>query len=226
MKKTSRGKDILLNALITLGPVIIMGLIIVGLSALLALVMLPNYSPGESIFLICLVVAVIAILAFLMVFSLVMFAKNRYIWDAEDICLFVISIIIALASLALGVVMFFVYDNLYGTGFESGDFSAGQVCSICSKPADGGMFRGGKEEDKYYCKDHYKRVSSSQDKSFTNKYGSPNTKCAVDGCTNKIVSSGDSNSCATHSQKCLSCRCYIDYDAMYCMQCIEDALRR
>lgn len=59
--------------------------------------------------------------------------------------------------------------------------------------------------------------------SFTNDYGTPTTVCAHSGCTNYIASSGDTNCCATHSRKCLECNCYIDEDAMYCMDCLTKA---
>ena len=58
---------------------------------------------------------------------------------------------------------------------------------------------------------------------FSNKYGSKTTKCAQSGCSNYIASSGDTAYCVTHSNKCLDCRCYIDGDAMYCMDCLSDA---
>lgn len=58
---------------------------------------------------------------------------------------------------------------------------------------------------------------------FTNKYGSPTTICAHKGCTRHIASSGDTNCCEKHSNKCLSCGKYIDEDAMYCMDCILKA---
>ena len=56
---------------------------------------------------------------------------------------------------------------------------------------------------------------------FTNKYGTPTTKCAHDGCSNYIASSGDTNCCTVHSNKCLECGKYIDEDAMYCMDCLS-----
>lgn len=69
--------------------------------------------------------------------------------------------------------------------------------------------------------------SSSTNKSsgskFTNKYGTATTKCAHSGCNNYIASSGDTNCCTTHSNKCLDCKKYIDEDAMYCMSCLTDA---
>jgi len=60
---------------------------------------------------------------------------------------------------------------------------------------------------------------------FTNDYGTPNTECAKSGCSRKIATSGDTAYCTTHSGRCLNCRCYVDPDAMYCMDCIKDALR-
>lgn len=57
--------------------------------------------------------------------------------------------------------------------------------------------------------------------SFTNKFGTPTTKCAHAGCNNFIASSGDTNCCEEHSNKCAKCGKYIDEDAMYCMDCLE-----
>ena len=59
---------------------------------------------------------------------------------------------------------------------------------------------------------------------FTNKYGTADTICYVPGCTNNIAPSGDTNCCVQHSNTCSQCGCYIDSDAMLCMECIEDAL--
>ena len=59
--------------------------------------------------------------------------------------------------------------------------------------------------------------------SFTNKYGTPTTKCAHPGCNNYIASSGDTNCCVTHSNRCADCGKYIDEDAMYCMDCLTNA---
>lgn len=63
--------------------------------------------------------------------------------------------------------------------------------------------------------------SSKSSSSFTNKYGTATTKCAHSGCNNYIASSGDTNCCTTHSNKCLNCNKYIDEDAMYCMDCLS-----
>ncbi len=60
--------------------------------------------------------------------------------------------------------------------------------------------------------------------SFTNKYGTSTTKCAHPGCSNYIASSGDTNCCTIHSNRCGTCGKYIDEDAMYCLDCIADAL--
>lgn len=57
---------------------------------------------------------------------------------------------------------------------------------------------------------------------FTNKYGTSTTKCVVAGCDNYIATSGDTNCCVAHSNKCLECKAYIDGDAMYCISCIEN----
>ena len=59
---------------------------------------------------------------------------------------------------------------------------------------------------------------------FTNRYGTPSTICAHKGCIYKIAYSGDTNCCTTHSQRCGNCDCYIDEDAVYCMECIENAI--
>lgn len=48
--------------------------------------------------------------------------------------------------------------------------------------------------------------------------------CAEPGCRVMAVTSGDSIYCATHSNKCANCGCYIDGDALWCMDCIEEAL--
>ncbi len=59
--------------------------------------------------------------------------------------------------------------------------------------------------------------------SFSNKYGTPTTICAHSGCDRYIASTGDTNCCSIHSNKCSSCGCYIDEDAMYCIDCIKKA---
>ncbi len=64
------------------------------------------------------------------------------------------------------------------------------------------------------------------DKIFTNKFGSSTTKCVVSGCSDYIASSGDTNCCEKHSNRCGNCNCYIDGDAMYCMSCIESVLKQ
>ena len=65
--------------------------------------------------------------------------------------------------------------------------------------------------------------SHLNNESFTNKYGSPTTKCAHPGCDSYIASSGDTNCCEKHSNRCAECGCYIDEDATWCMECIENA---
>ena len=61
---------------------------------------------------------------------------------------------------------------------------------------------------------------------FTNKFGTPDTVCAHSGCSNKIASSGDTNCCVSHSKGCGECGCYIDEDALFCMSCIEKAVKK
>ena len=65
--------------------------------------------------------------------------------------------------------------------------------------------------------------SSSSQSSFTNKYGTASTKCAHPGCNNYIASSGDTNCCTLHSNKCKECGKYIDEDATWCMDCLTSA---
>ena len=60
---------------------------------------------------------------------------------------------------------------------------------------------------------------------FTNKYGTATTKCVVNGCNSYIASSGDTNCCVLHSNKCIECNKYIDGDALFCMDCIKDAMK-
>ena len=66
-------------------------------------------------------------------------------------------------------------------------------------------------------------TSSNSNSGFTNKFGTPTTKCAHSGCNNFIASSGDTNCCEEHSNKCADCGKYIDEDAMYCMDCLKKA---
>lgn len=101
---------------------------------------------------------------------------------------------------------------------------------LCGKPADGGLEKAPMFfEFEYFCSDHlgWREVeeyepSSDSGSGFSNKYGTPTTKCYISGCNNYIASSGDTNCCTTHSNLCLNCSCYIDSDAMYCMDCLED----
>ena len=60
---------------------------------------------------------------------------------------------------------------------------------------------------------------------FSNEYGTSTTRCAHSGCSNYIASSGDTNCCTIHSNRCWECNCYIDEDAMSCMSCLRSALQ-
>lgn len=81
-------------------------------------------------------------------------------------------------------------------------------------------------DNRNLCHECYTKLSqSTPDNSivFTNKFGTSNTLCVIDGCDNKIATSGDTNCCIEHSNRCLECNCYIDGDAAYCMSCLENA---
>ena len=69
-----------------------------------------------------------------------------------------------------------------------------------------------------------KQETPSSSISFTNAFGTSTTRCAHPGCNNYIASSGDTNCCTIHSNRCLNCGKYIDEDASYCMSCIEKSL--
>ena len=66
----------------------------------------------------------------------------------------------------------------------------------------------------------------SSQSSFTNKFGTPTTRCSHSGCNNFIASTGDTNCCTIHSRKCAECGKYIDEDATYCMDCISKAVTK
>ena len=67
-------------------------------------------------------------------------------------------------------------------------------------------------------------TNKSQSSGFSNEYGTATTQCAYPGCSQKIASSGDTNCCTKHSNKCGNCGCYIDSDAMFCMSCLSGSL--
>lgn len=50
-------------------------------------------------------------------------------------------------------------------------------------------------------------------------------QCRHNGCSKKAVTSGDSRYCEEHSNECMGCGEYIDEDAMFCLNCIVDALK-
>ena len=66
--------------------------------------------------------------------------------------------------------------------------------------------------------------SSYSNVNFTNKFGTPSTICNHPGCTNTIAYSGDTNHCVVHSNKCAECGCYIDEDALFCIDCLLNAI--
>ncbi len=80
-----------------------------------------------------------------------------------------------------------------------------------------------KEEEERKAKE-LEQKNNKTTTNFTNKYGTPTTKCAHSGCNRYIASSGDTNCCTVHSKRCKNCGKYIDEDALYCMSCIKSAL--
>ena len=62
---------------------------------------------------------------------------------------------------------------------------------------------------------------NEDDNSFSNAYGTSTTICAHDGCTNYVASTGDTNCCVMHSNRCAECGKYIDEDAIFCASCIR-----
>jgi len=119
-----------------------------------------------------------------------------------------------------------ILANVCGFSLENKDdmmyiSKDGELCSL--------MMAGNDDEYGYFLQISFPsngKATSSQTASvnstsvFSNKYGTATTKCAISGCDNYIASSGDSNCCASHSNRCLNCNCYIDGDAMYCMSCL------
>ena len=61
-------------------------------------------------------------------------------------------------------------------------------------------------------------------KLFSNKFGTASTVCAHKDCYNYIANSGDTNCCTSHSRRCSVCNCYIDEDALACMDCLKKVL--
>lgn len=73
---------------------------------------------------------------------------------------------------------------------------------------------------RYYDEDSGSDTNYPTQPRFTNKYGTATTQCAYKGCYKYIATSGDTNCCTAHSNKCLNCGCYIDNDATFCMDCM------
>ena len=105
---------------------------------------------------------------------------------------------------------------LCGTYINEGEI----LCGWCSNSPG----YEDKSENTYGQSYYAKSFQSPSPSSFTNKFGTPTTRCTHPGCNSYIASSGDTNCCVKHSNKCASCGCYIDEDASFCMDCIEKAL--
>lgn len=82
-----------------------------------------------------------------------------------------------------------------------------------------------REEKSSNISSNNKSNSTIKTTSFTNKYGSATTMCAHYGCSNYIAPTGDTNCCTIHSRKCGNCGKYIDEDALFCMDCLEKAIK-
>lgn len=56
---------------------------------------------------------------------------------------------------------------------------------------------------------------------FHNEYGTADTICAFNGCTNTIVRTGNSNACIDHAGICTGCHKYIDKGKSKCEYCAQ-----
>ena len=131
-----------------------------------------------------------------------------------------------MAGLAIISVLFF-HSIVFASGSCEYTYSDG---SICGRPVgSNGVFcdqhfneLNDAYNDLYNSMEEERAYSTS---SFTNKYGTPTTKCAHPGCNNYIASTGDTNCCTVHSNRCLECGKYIDEDAFYCMSCLTNGVK-
>ena len=224
--------------------------IVWGIFALVFLVLAPDLDVGINVVL----VVILALVGLFVILVLISMLKATFLENVPNSCKKIKYIFAStqIVSLTLCIILC-IFNVVYvfktiGTTFEERDFSKTNDCSICLiKGANGGrgIFRSGlfkkDEQIYYYCDQCFILIqkeinnnknssstsnpsSGSSNTSFSNKYGTSTTKCYISGCKNYIASSGDTNCCTTHSNRCLNCRCYIDSDAMYCMDCLEDAL--
>ncbi len=67
-------------------------------------------------------------------------------------------------------------------------------------------------------------MNGSKYEDYVKNNSSSSVTCRMSGCTRKAATSGDTVYCTIHSNNCYNCGCYIDADALYCMDCLRDAL--
>ena len=212
--------------------------VIIGIFALVLLVLAPN-ADNALLFILAILLSIVAIFIFIVLIAMI----RTSLQDSPNKIFPCSQIVIILITVAVSIFWAILPFKIIGTKFESGDFSETEECilDICFEPANGGraIFRTGISkkdvEIQYFCTEHFIQIQkeinnddsykpSQSTPAFTNKYGNALTYCAIPGCKEYIARSGDTNCCTKHSNRCLECRCYIDSDAMYCMDCIEDAL--
>ena len=56
---------------------------------------------------------------------------------------------------------------------------------------------------------------------FKNSYGSPDTKCDIEGCAGFIAPSGNTKYCIEHTAICTECDSFINIGKLYCDNCLE-----
>ncbi len=114
-----------------------------------------------------------------------------------------------------------IFNNKAGDEIYKSDYDVNGFCGGWLGDAISGYFPNSEKAPSISTgKSSSSNGKKSSSTSFTNKYGTSTTKCAHPGCNNYIASSGDTNCCTVHSNKCLECGKYIDEDATWCMDCL------
>lgn len=62
-------------------------------------------------------------------------------------------------------------------------------------------------------------IHTEDGKGFTNKCGTPTTVCEESGCNRFIAPSGETNFCTEHTNVCLDCKMFLNYDRTRCADC-------
>jgi len=142
-------------------------------------------------------------------------------WKNAGLLWLVAGIVIVIIGCYVGSLKSSPYTTSSSSSSESASSSSSSSSS--SKSSSSSSSSKSSSSSSYSKSSSSSSSSKSSSSSFTNKYGTATTKCAHSGCNNYIASSGDTNCCTTHSNRCLECNKYIDEDAMYCMSCITKA---